>query len=687
MSDDQLAYPRPDFDRSARWESLDGAWEFSRGADSSDSAVMLRAETVYSERIVVPFPWESRRSGVEAHWLERGWYRRTVTVPTDWQSERVILHFGGVHQRARVFLDGQLVGQHVGAGPFECDLGQDLGLAERMIVVDVEAPVDKGAFPHGKQRSIPRDGYDSCSFEPSSGIWQPVWLEPRPATFLRRLRCRALSTLDGFVLEAQLEGQSMEGALVHLVVRGGAASADVRAGPDGRARAQLHLPEPVVWSPRDPYIYFVDVEVLSTDGRDDVTVPTGLRTVAVVGDEIRLNGRRVYLRGVLDQGYWPDSGLSAPGPQALRRDLELARAAGYNFVRKHIKLEDPRWLCLADSIGMLVWEEPPSTSRYSAASLAAFNAQVEAMVARDANHPSVIVWGLFNEEWGLDWKVADDHDRQEAVRGTVRLLRQLDESRPVIDNSGWSHVDTDLADWHYYESDIGLWAKNVRALVHDSSPTVPVTFSRRGTQMKPLGVAPQVTSGRPNLNSEYGMGLTSVERAWHLRWQTQELRRHDRLSGYVYTELYDIEHEFAGVYTFDRQTKDLGNLDPADVNAETVLVLDVLPSQPGADLFTVNGGVTIGARISCHGTTAVCCDVRSAWGRPMSAAPEVPAPAETSVAQPLEARPFELSPAVGLNARLPEGWPAGRLHIWAECGGSRVARAFVDVARGQPPEP
>ena len=184
-----------------------------------------------------------------------------------------------------------------------------------------------------------------------------------------------------------------------------------------------------------------------------------------------------------------------------------------------------------------------------------------------------MIWGCFNEEWGLDWRVSDDPARQQAVAQAVDLVRELDGSRPVVDNSGWTHVGGDLIDWHYYEADLERWAKNVDALVTDEAAEIPVALHPDTVTMNRSwpGPAPRVPASRaedrPNLNSEYGMGFTSVERGWYLKWQTQELRRHNSLAGYVYTELYDIEHEMAGLLAADRSAKDLGNVSPADVNA------------------------------------------------------------------------------------------------------------------------
>ena len=691
----EWSYPRPDFDRSARWQDLCGSWEFARGI--AHDAAPPSAPDGYPESIVVPFPWESPTSGVAAAWLERAWYRRPIDVPPSWAGERVILKFGGVHHRARVFVNDTLVGEHAGAGPFECDVTDVLspapgGGVRGILVVGVEAPNDKQAIAHGKQRSIPAADYDSCSFQPSSGIWQPVWLEPRPATFLRQLRVEATERLDGFSVTVRAAGPSAGRARLTVGVDGSDAGIAAEVGSDGSVLLNLPLSSPRLWSPEDPHLYRIRARLQSPDGIDEVTCTAGLRRIEVAGDEIRLNGRRIYLRGVLDQGYWPGSGLSAPSPEALRRDITLARAAGYNLVRKHLKLEDPRWLHFADLTGMLVWAEPPSTSRFSAESVAAFRLGLQSIVERDANHPCIVIWGCFNEEWGLDWQVSEDPARQEAVEQAVALVRQLDDSRPVVDNSGWTHVGGDLIDWHYYEPDLERWVKNVGALTEDEAAEIPVALHPDIVTMKPLLTRAAAVRGRPNLNSEYGVGFTSVERGWHLKWQTQELRRLGRLAGYVYTELYDIEHEQAGLFAADRSPKDLGNIFPADVNAETVLVLDVLPVQPGIDIELTGRVVSFEVHCSHHGRTPVRGRLRWAWKPHLAVTSGFADITETAgisgVATdglPLSAEPFVLSDPVQVTAELPQGWVAGRLWLWLEDETAVLARTSVDVVRRPTP--
>lgn len=668
-------YPRPDLDRSARWLNLNGTWRFDA--------------TGFSGEITVPFAWESEASGVHRTWLERGTYRRRIAVPADWADARLVLSFGAVHHQAIVAIDGVVVGEHVGGyESFEFDVTDHLlpGI-ESELTVEVTAPADKRAIPHGKQRSIPRDDYDGVSFTPTSGIWQTVWLEARGRTYARAVELRGES-LTGIDARIALAGDAPAGTSVSLVVVGSGERVDLVADASGSASGRIELAAPRVWSPDDPHLYRVEIEVGDGDVADRVTATTGLRRIEVRGEQLFLNGSRLYLRGVLDQGYWPDTGLTAPTDEALLREIGLARELGYNLVRKHLKFEEPAWLHEADRTGMLVWAEPACPSRFSDAAARAFEAQLPAMVERDGNHPSIVIWGLYNEEWGLDWDIPGSTARAEAASRAYDVLRRLDASRPIVENSGWAHVKSDLVDWHYYEPDVGAWGRAVARLASGAQESFPVRLGPDFVVDKSLYASADFPrDGVPIVNSEYGEGFTSLERAWHLRWETQELRRHDRFAGYVYTEFADVEHEAAGLLTADRRAKDWGGCVPADVNADTVLVLDLVPLRAGADLEPPAEPFTLDVHVSHHGAEAVEGRVHVAWvaaGAPVASRTDAGRTAADASSAVVRAEPFEVSAAVAVTVPAISG-PA-RLVLWLEDHAGRVrARTFLDAAEVEPP--
>lgn len=671
-------YPRPDRDRSDRWVSLNGKWDF----ESIDGP----------GTIVVPFAWETTDSGIGRTWLERATYRREIQVPSAWAGSRFVLCFGAVWHRAIVSIDGVRVGEHVGGyTSFELDVTDHLGAGASVVLeVEVEAPADKRELIHGKQRSIPRDDYDGVSFTPTSGIWQSVWIEARGNTYADVVELRGDSR-TGIDVRVRVAGDAICGASVVVQVVDQNGRLELITDQNGIATGRILISSPRIWSPSDPHLYRVEITTGEGDSVDRVVSTTGLRTIEVRGEELYLNDERLYVRGVLDQGYWPTSGLTAPDDAALRHDLELARDLGFNLVRKHLKFEEPRWLHAADEMGMLVWAEPACPSRFTAAAAAAFEAQIVPMVERDGNHPSIVIWGLYNEEWGLDWDIPGSSDRAAAAVSAYDALAAIDHTRPIVENSGWSHVKTDLIDWHYYEPDPATWARNVADLASGKRHDFPVKLGPDFVVDKSLyGDVEYPRTGVPILNSEFGEGFTSLERAWHVRWQTQEIRRHDRFAGYVYTELADVEHEGAGLVDADRRRKDWGGLDPADSNAATVLVIDLVPERAGADIAVPTAPLAIGIRVSHHSLEPVTGRVHAVWvdaGRPFSAvvASRASAPdlAGTIVSETLIAEPFALTEAALLTVPTPTG--PSRLLVWlATAEGEVIARTFIDAATIEP---
>jgi len=667
-------YPRPDLDRSERWLSLNGSWDFS----SIDG----------STQITVPFAWETPASGVQRTWLESATYTRVVSVPPSWAGARVVLCFGAVHHRATVSIDGTVVGEHVGGyTSFEFDVTPHVHAGSDFTVqVAVESPADKRSIVHGKQRSIPRDDYDGVSFTPTSGIWQSVWIEARGRTYARSVTLRG-DSLTGIDVAVELAGDEPRDAPVRIRLMDAGAGdpvvLELSRDAEGIASARIALAEPRLWSPADPHLYRVEVTTGEDGAADRVVATTGLRSIESRDGLLFLNGERLFLRGVLDQGYWPDTGLTAPSDEALIEDLYLARELGYTMVRKHLKLEEPRWLHRADEIGMLVWAEPAAPSRFSPEAAALFEDQLGPMVERDGNHPSIVVWGLYNEEWGLDWDIPGSQRRADAAVHAYDTMSAIDHTRPLVENSGWAHVKSDLVDWHYYEPDPATWAASVRELASGQRETFPVKLGPDFVVDKSLyGSADFPRTGVPLLNSEYGEGYTSLERAWHLRWQTQELRRHARYSGYVYTELADVEHENAGLLDAARRRKDWGGLQPADVNADTAFVIDLVPKAAGADIEVPTKAFELVVHLSHHGRHAVRGRVSAQWIAAGSPLPESLEAAVTVDLAPVE--PFELSAPVVVTIDPPAAAARLALHFVDDEGVVR-ARSFVDAADVEAP--
>lgn len=660
-------HPRPDFERTT-WLSLNGEWNFQ--SDPQDEGLNYhwykKDNKDFSQKILVPFAWETPASGINQEWLPIGWYKKEISIPSDWKNEDVILNFGAVHYHCDLWLNGDFIGEHTGGYlPFSFNITESLIGGKGTLIIRVNAPLDKRFIPHGKQRSIPADDYDDCAFTASSGIWQSVWLENRPATFIENFSFRPDETLTGFKTKICLKGPDLKNAKLIIRLNNNEQELEV----NGRVTINTYIPlqNPNIWCPESPYLYNITLE-LKTNEVDKVLSYSGLRKIEVQGDRILLNKKQVFLRGALDQGYWPESGYTPPDDAALKKDVELALYAGFNLIRKHIKLEDPRWLFWADQLGLLVWAEPPCVGRFSSESIEVFDAQLSPMVERDDNHPCIILWGVYNEEWGLDWQVAEDKQKQDAVIRSYDLLSSLDNSRPIIDNSGWWHVKTDIVDWHYYDEDIQSWVKTCDSLANDPEAWFGHRLSDTRWYETKLWVPGYENGKMPVLNGEFGGG-NPTNQGWLFRWQTQDIRKHKLFSGYIYTELYDVEHEIVGIYTADRQLKNLGCL-PTMVNSETILCINIVPIQPGIDYLSQDGSIDFDFQIAHDSSLGITGIIQWSWDKDFSYHESII----------VKINPKEITSPIKINTQLPQNQQRACLFIRLldeKC--EVLAHSFLDV--------
>ena len=567
-------YPRPDFQRD-NWLNLNGTWDFA--FDPADLGVeqnwFAPDSAALSNSIVVPFAWQSTLSEI-ADPSQSGvaWYRRAFTVPEAWADEPVVLHFGAVDYWARVWVNGQLVGEHEGGyAPFEFDITNRLAAGANVVVVRVEDPADLSEIPHGKQSSIPPNPWDDVDFTTVSGIWQTVWLETRPATYITQAHITPDVPNERALIAVTVASPSPENLELHISVQ----------GPDGRTWAQtqplvfdaanpqptftitIDLPEPLLWEPETPNLYEVDL-TLSAPGSTPDLVHTyfGMRTIAVSGGNVLLNGHPIYLRSALVQGYWPDGLYTAPSDEALRADIALAKQMGFNGLRMHLKIEDPRWAYWADQLGMLLWNDVPCPVAFTALARERLTRDMQAMIERDYNHPSIVIWSPYNESWGLEFR--SQIDVQQYLLDLYDQVRDWDATRLIVDNSGWRHVTTDIADSHRYTANPGEWSTYLTQL--ETAPMEVIVLNH------PFFAEGQQYSGQPLMVTEYGTGW-GEERPIDFQWQTTEIRRHSGLVGYTYTELYDIEHELAGLARYDRTIKAI-TYDVATLNSADFVGLD-----------------------------------------------------------------------------------------------------------------
>jgi beta-galactosidase/beta-glucuronidase len=568
----ERGHPRPQFVRE-RWTSLDGEWDF---AVDPEGRWRRPTDVKWGGRIIVPFAPETARSGIErTDFFRACWYRRRVDVPERVAGERLLLHFGAVDYRADVWADGHWCGEHEGGyTPFAVDLTDRLERSSVEIVVRAEDdPTDLGK-PRGKQdwQAEPH----SIWYPRTTGIWQTVWLEIVPAVSIGHVRWRPSLDRWEMGMSAVVEGTVLPGTQLRLCLRSPdrVLAADSYEVFSNEVNRSIALSDPgiddsrneLLWSPEKPTLLEVRLELAGPNGRvlDQVSSYTALRSISIAQDRILLNGRPYPLRMVLDQGYWPGTGMTPPGDAALRRDIELAKAMGFNGVRKHQKIEDPRYLYWADHLGLLVWEEMPSAYRFTQQSIERVTRQWMDAMKRDYSHPCIMAWVPFNESWGVP-NLPESAAERDWVRGLYHLTKTIDATRPVVGNDGWESVATDIIGIHDYDG-----VPDQIAARYSANENRPKLFrhARPGGRSLVVGDAPHLE--HPVVLSEFG-GMAFApdgEKTWgYLRCQSADelaalysqmlevVRSRDMLAGFCYTQFADTYQEANGLLYADRTPK------------------------------------------------------------------------------------------------------------------------------------
>ena len=517
-------YPRPQMVR-ANWQNLNGLWQLQLGkagdAPPTDKDLPLR--------ILVPFPVESALSGVMKH-ADRLWYRRKFQVPEKWLGQRVLLHFQAVDWECAVYVNGKPLGEHRGGyDAFSFDITDSLKpTGDQELLVRVFDPTNDGDQPRGKQSNKARGIW----YTPTTGIWQTVWLEPVPAGHIDRLLLTP--DLDGSRLKLRAEGETVANSTVEAVAGDGLTEIARASGPAG-AEIQLAIPREKLktWSPDAPFLYELTV-TLKQGGEviDEVRSYFGMRKIDLGKGQqgrvrIRLNNEPIFLIGPLDQGFWPDGIYTAPTDEALRYDIEVTKKLGFNMTRKHVKIEPDRWCYWCDKLGLMVWQDMPSGDNWKTPksgtelmpeAKAQFESELRHMVEGLRNHPSIIMWVLFNEGWG-------QHD----TARYAGIVRKLDPSRLIDNASGWEDAKVgDVLDIHMYRRPKPPPPQPDRAIVLGECGGMPLAFPA---------------------NADFAEGTRRYQdllRLFHGYCIS------DGLSAAVYTQLTNVENERNGLLTYDR---------------------------------------------------------------------------------------------------------------------------------------
>ncbi len=570
-----MHHPRPQFRRDA-WLSLDGRWRFAY----DDARLWTRPREVeYERQIEVPYAPESLASGIaDTGFHARCWYARRIDVsPLRRQpGDRVKLHFGAVDYRATVWVDDQRVAQHVGGhSPFSIDITDCLdgtpGSAQVTVLAE-DGPLEMHQ-PRGKQDWHVEP--HSIWYPRTSGIWRTVWLERVPATHLTRLRwtpdfarwsmgftAQFESSRPGMTLTVTLQADGLLLAQERITLMSESAAHEIRLTDPGidDARAELQ------WSPEHPQLLDALVELRDVDGSlvDRVDSYTAMRSVRVEDKRFLLNDRPYELRMVLDQGYWPDTLMTAE-PERLRADVELIKRMGFNGARKHQKSEDPRWLYWADRLGLCVWAEMPSAYGFSDGTVHALCEEWRVLVERDLSHPCVVAWVPFNESWGVP-ALTTEPRQIDLVRALYHTTRALDGTRPVVGNDGWEMPCGDIVSIHDYTEEPAELVER-----YGSRDAVAATLRHE----RPGGGRALLVGGwqpvhQPVMLTEFGgiAPLHEGEDGWGYSLATPGddfVRRYiavlaavhacKGLTGFCYTQLTDTFLEKNGLLTPEREFK------------------------------------------------------------------------------------------------------------------------------------
>ncbi len=576
---DAHGYPRPQL-RRACWTNLNGEWEF---ALDSDGRWTRPADVVWDATILVPFAPETAASGIGDTGFHRAvWYQRLFDAPSLAPGERLLLHFGAVDYAATVWINGMAAGRHEGGyTPFSLDITAMLSGSgpQRLVVCAEDDPADL-AKPRGKQ-DWHREPH-SIWYPRTTGIWQTVWLECVPETCIKTLRWTSSLEAWDLGVEVILDGVIRDDLRLDVQLSVGEGRdrkvlADDRyAVIAGEVHRRIALSDPgiddfrneLLWSPKSPTLIQARLRLSAPDGDviDEVESYTALRSAGVQGDRFVLNGRPFPLRMVLDQGYWPETGQTAPDDGALRRDVELAKQMGFNGVRKHQKIEDPRYLYWADTLGLVVWEEMPSAYRFTKRSVARLTREWTEVIDRDSSHPCIISWVPVNESWGVP-DLPNNPAQRDYVQALYYLTKTLDGTRPVIGNDGWESVATDIIGIHDYDP-----RPERIAARYSSGESIPQLFTRERPGGRLLTVSGHPHAGQPLMLTEFGgIAFTPPEdqdETWgYSRSTTAEtfmaryaalleaVRSLPLLAGFCYTQFADTYQEANGLLYADRTPK------------------------------------------------------------------------------------------------------------------------------------
>lgn len=574
-------YPRPALVRR-EWLNLNGEWLFAfDDADQGLTKDWINRPQFFTEKILVPFPFQSKLSGIgtpESHPVI--WYRREFRIPSDWNGKRIRLNFGAVDYYSTIWVNGAFVGVNRGGYvPFSFDITDYLINGENQLVlrvIDDENP----NRPRGKQSAKHHSW--ACWYGRVSGIWQPVWLEPVNRVHLKKLKLLPDIDRGELAVRFQLSAFEEDTRLYCQVSFQGKVIAEneFTANPEYNEFAdefplaekmfKISIPQPRLWSPEKPDLYDLEIRVLKAgEEADQVRTYFGMRKISVERGRICLNNQPYYLRMVLDQGIWAEGIYLPETVDGLKKDVEMTKALGFNGARKHQKIEDPYYYYFCDRIGLLVWSELPSSYSFDENMIQTSTEEWQRAIDRDYNHPCIMAWVPVNESWGTEPLRSPENPEMfqravEYLETMYHLTKALDGSRLVISNDGWHQATTDVITIHDYSQDPAELSRRYRKFKEE----------RRGISFLPgfpIILPGYEYRGQPVIISEFG-GVKAAEQGsfgWgygdavstypemgeRISKLIRTILAEAEICGFCYTQLTDTEQEVNGLMNAQRLPK------------------------------------------------------------------------------------------------------------------------------------
>jgi len=553
-------YPRPQMVRDS-WLNLNGEWDFEIDNGRSGRDRNLISATSLSQKIVVPFCPESELSGIgNKDFMDAVWYKKEIDVPAEWLDGKVLIHFGAVDYQTELWVNGASAGTHVGGYiSFTFDITKMVKVGKNILTVCATDDGRSGKQPAGKQS----DKYKSygCAYTRTTGIWQTVWLENVPNVYVSKLFMTPDINNSKLDIEARYEGYINDGSEYGIEATAfykGKEIGNTKAVASWRSsRLSVKLSELYLWETLKPELYDLSI-TLSKDGKivDKIGSYFGMRSVALTDNAILINGKPVFQRLILDQGFYPDGIYTASTDDELKKDIQRSIDMGFNGARLHQKIFEPRFLFWADKMGYLCWGEHANwfLDITVAEGLMAFMPEWIEALERDYNHPAIIGWCPFNETTGAQDNRVIDY--------IFKMTKAIDSTRPVIDTSGWFHVDTDVFDVHDYDQDPKVFGAKYDAFKEGGKPYVSLSKHETWKEGTPYFVSEFGGIWWAPEKDGWGYGdrpKTAEEFIARYRGLVTYLLEHPKICAFCYTQLTDVEQEVNGLYTYERVAK----FDPA----------------------------------------------------------------------------------------------------------------------------